>query len=276
MMLELPTRSLDLARPCVMGVLNLTPDSFSDGGEYPDIDAALARALEMVGEGAAIIDVGGESTRPGAQPVDEQQELERIVPLIERLRRASDCVISIDTSKPVVMDAACAAGAEIINDVAALRAPGAIAVAVHHRAAVCLMHMQGEPRTMQQAPQYADVVEEVAGFLRHRRETCEAAGIARNRILIDPGFGFGKTLAHNLRLMAHLHTFCAADLPVLIGVSRKSFLGQVSGLPLAGRLSPGLAAATLAVWQGVRILRTHDVKETVEAMRFADAVTAAR
>jgi dihydropteroate synthase len=199
--LRLKSRTLDLSAPVIMGVLNVTPDSFSDGGRFAATDAALAHARGLVADGARIVDVGGESTRPGAQPVPEAQELERVVPVIERIRAELDCAISIDTAKPGVMRAACAAGAELINDVMALRAPGALEAARDAGAAVCLMHMQGEPRTMQQAPAYLDVVEEVAAFLRERAEACLAAGIPSERLVVDPGFGFGKTLQHNLELL---------------------------------------------------------------------------
>lgn len=276
MNLQLPGRRLALDEPCVMGVLNLTPDSFSDGGRYADLEAALAHARQMLDEGARIIDVGGESTRPGAQPVAEPVELDRVIPVIERLRAETDCIVSIDSRHPAVMRAACAAGAELINDVNALRAPGAIEAAVETGAAVCLMHMQGDPLTMQQAPVYHDVVAEVSAFLRERVAACLDAGIATEQLLIDPGFGFGKTLAHNLRLMAALEPLCQIGPPLLIGVSRKSMLGPMSGLAVEARLAPGLAAAALAVWQGAKIIRTHDVAQTVQAVRFAASVGAHR
>ncbi|MEQ1437728.1 dihydropteroate synthase [Fontimonas sp. SYSU GA230001] len=267
--MQLPARRLDLSVPCVMGVLNVTPDSFSDGGRYRGVEAALARALAMVDEGAAIIDVGGESTRPGAAPVDEQEELDRVVPVIERLRERSDVVISVDTSKPAVMRAACAAGAEIVNDVYALRIPGAIEAVVAAGAAVCLMHMQGEPRTMQLAPVYDDVLDEVRGFLDQRVRVCHAAGIAGSRIVLDPGIGFGKTVEHNLRLLAHLDRLSMDDRPVLIGLSRKSLFGSLLGRAVQDRLAGGLAGAALAVWQGAAIVRAHDVVQTVDAVRTA-------
>jgi dihydropteroate synthase len=275
MLLRLRSRSLDLSTPVVMGVLNVTPDSFSDGGRFLDTDDALRQALKMLSEGAAIIDVGGESTRPGAQPVAIQEELDRVIPVIEQLRKASDCVISIDTMKPVLMRAACAAGADLINDVMALRAPGALTAALETGAAVCLMHMQGEPRTMQQTPLYGDVLAEVGEFLAQRAQACEDAGIPRNRLLLDPGFGFGKTLQHNLQLLAGLEALTKLKLPLLIGVSRKSMFGQLLGASVEDRLYPGLAAAALAVWQGAAIVRTHDVKATVDAVRVAAAVRAA-
>jgi dihydropteroate synthase len=270
--LQLPTRQLDLRTPVVMGVLNLTPDSFSDGGRYNEMTAALARARTMLEEGAAIIDIGGESTRPGAAAVSAQEELDRVIPVIEHLRKTRDCVISIDTMKPEVMAAACVAGAELINDVNALQADGALAVARAHGAAVCVMHMQGVPQTMQAAPQYRDVVGEVRDFLVARVAACVAAGIDRDSIVIDPGFGFGKSLAHNLFLFKQIHAFEDLALPILVGVSRKSMLGQVLNLPVERRLNAGLAAAALAVNQGARIIRTHDVLATVEAVKFAAAV----
>ncbi|MFI4980551.1 MAG: dihydropteroate synthase [Nevskiales bacterium] len=259
-----------------MGVLNVTPDSFSDGGRYVGVEAAFGRARAMLAEGAAIIDVGGESTRPGAAPVSEQEELERVAPVIERIRRELDCVVSVDTMKPAVMDAACAAGAELINDVYALRAPGAIEVASRHRAAVCLMHMLGQPRDMQQDPQYRDVVGEVGDFLAQRARECEAGGIAPDSILLDPGIGFGKTDAHNLRLIARLDAFTALGKPLLIGVSRKSMFGRLLGLPVDARLNPALATAAVAVWQGARIVRTHDVAATAEAVKMTNKIILAR
>lgn len=276
MNLQLASRGLDLSIPRVMGILNVTPDSFSDGGAHAGVEAALRRAREMVAEGAAIIDVGGESTRPDAGPVGEQEELERVVPVIERIRAELDCAISVDTMKPAVMDAACAAGAGLINDVYALRAPGAIEVARRHGAAVCLMHMQGEPRSMQQNPQYGDVVEEVRGFLEERARACEAGGIAPRAIVLDPGIGFGKTDAHNLRLLGRLDALLALGKPLLLGVSRKSMFGRLLGLPLERRLPPGLATAVAAVWQGVRLVRAHDVAATVEALKMTAKIIEAR
>jgi len=259
-----------------MGVLNVTPDSFSDGGQFTTPEAALARARAMVEEGAAIVDVGGESTRPGAQPVSEAQELERVLPVIERIRGEVDCAISIDTMKPAVMRAACAAGAELINDVMALRAPGALEVARESGAAVCLMHMQGEPRTMQQAPRYEDVVEDVRAFLEARVAASVAAGIPRERIVLDPGFGFGKTLEHNLQLLAGIDRLADLGLPVLVGVSRKSMFGQLLGRPAPERVPGAIAAAVLAAWQGARIVRTHDVRATMDALKVTAAAGAAR
>lgn len=263
---------LDLAHPQVMGILNVTPDSFSDGGRFVARDRALAHARAMVEEGAAIIDVGGESTRPGAEAVPVQQELDRVVPVIEALRAELPAAVSVDTSKPEVMRAAVAAGAGLINDVRALREPGALAAAVDAGVPVCLMHMQGEPRSMQQQPQYTDVVAEVRDFLLERAAACEAAGIPPDRILLDPGFGFGKTVEHNLRLLKHLPVLADTGYAVLAGLSRKSLIGAVLGLPVERRLAPSVALAVLAVWQGARIVRAHDVAATVQAVRMCEAV----
>ncbi len=272
MQLQLANRSLDLSIPCVMGVLNVTPDSFSDGGRYTGRDAAVERALQMVEDGAAIIDIGGESTRPGAEPVGEQQELDRVVPVIEVLRQRSDVVISIDTMKPAVMRAACAAGAELVNDVNALRAPGAIAAVRDARAAVCLMHMQGEPRSMQQAPGYDDVVREVGEFLAARFAACVAGGISAGAIVLDPGIGFGKSLEHNLSLLANLQAWPDLHRPLLVGVSRKSMFGGLLGRPPEQRLAGGLAVAAVAVWQGAAIVRAHDIAASADAVRTAHAL----
>lgn len=271
MILSCGARTLDLSAPVVMGVLNVTPDSFSDGGRFHDVDAAVARGRQMADEGAAVIDVGGESTRPGADPVPEAQELDRVVPVIERLRRETDCVISVDTMKPAVMRAACAAGAGIINDVNALRAGGALDAARATGAAVILMHMRGEPRTMQRDPHYDDVAAEVGAFLRERAAACVAAGIARERIALDPGIGFGKTLEHNLALLAALPRL-ADGLPLVVGVSRKSMFKALLGRAVEERLPGSLAAAAIAVWQRAAIVRAHDVAATVDAIRVAHAL----
>lgn len=276
MKLRLRDRVLDLATPRVMGVLNLTPDSFSDGGRWATPEAALRRALEMIGQGAEFIDIGGESTRPGAQPVSEQEELDRVIPVIERLGAQADCVISIDTMKPAVMRAACAAGARLINDVNALRTDGAADIAAESGAAVCLMHMPGDPRTMQGRADYADVLGEVCGYLEARVEACVNAGIARDAILLDPGFGFGKKLEHNLRLLAGLPALCALGYPVLVGLSRKSMFGQICGAAVGERLPASLAAATAAVLGGAAIVRAHDVRETRDAVQVATAIRRAR
>jgi dihydropteroate synthase len=265
-------RSIDLTRPIVMGILNVTPDSFSDGGRYAALDAALARARQMLTEGAAIIDVGGQSTRPGALEVDESMELGRVLPVIEGIAASCDAAISIDTSKPAVMAAATAAGACIINDICALRVPGARMVAAETQAGVCLMHMQGEPRTMQERPHYNDVVGEISEFLQREREACLAAGIAVESIAFDPGFGFGKTLEHNLTLLRELPRFAALNAPLLVGVSRKHVIGKILGKPLNERLYGGLGLAALAVSGGARIIRTHDVGPTCDAIRTVSAV----
>lgn len=266
----------ELRAPRVMGVLNVTPDSFSDGGQYLHLDDALRQAHRMLQEGASILDVGGESTRPGAEPVSEQQELDRVIPVIERLRDETDCLISVDTMKPAVMDAACAAGARMINDVYALRKPGALEVASRHEAIVCLMHMQGEPRTMQQSPEYQDVVSEVGEFLDARRQACLAAGISANRIVLDPGIGFGKTLDQNLDLLANLDRIVPGGGAMVIGVSRKSMFKQLLDAPVDERLHASLAVAALAVWQGVTIVRAHDVRATAAALKVAVRIREAR
>jgi dihydropteroate synthase len=265
-------RTIDLARPVVMGILNVTPDSFSDGGRYAGVDAALERAARIEAEGAAIIDVGGESTRPGAAAVEESVEIARVVPVIEGIAAVSKIAVSIDTSKPKVMAAAVKAGACIVNDVYALRAPGARAWAAESAVGVCLMHMQGEPRTMQDDPRYQDVVAEVSEFLVREREECVRSGVARDAIALDPGLGFGKSLVHNLTLLKSLSRLAALDSPLLIGVSRKSFIGRVLGRPADDRLYGGLGLAALAVAEGARIIRTHDVGATRDAIGMVSAV----
>ena len=273
MQLQLGKHALDLSQPKVMGVLNRTPDSFSDAGVFTELDAALRQALRMYEEGAAIIDIGGESTRPGSVAVTGQQEIERVIPLIERLVSESDVPVSIDTSKPEVMRAAVEAGAVMINDVYALRLPGALQVARDCAVPVCLMHMQGEPRSMQRHPEYMDVVSEVKEFLEERVRVCESAGIPRKRILIDPGFGFGKTLIHNLSLLRHLDEFTSLGLPLLVGLSRKSMIGTLlGGVPVTQRMHGSVAAAVLAVLHGARIVRTHDVRPTVDALKITSVV----
>jgi dihydropteroate synthase len=266
-------RALDLTRARVMGILNVTPDSFSDGGDFATREAALRHARQMVADGADLIDVGGESTRPGAPPVSVAEELDRVIPVIEALAGELAVPVSVDTSKPEVMRAAVAAGAGLINDVAALRRPGALAVAAALRVPVCLMHMQGEPGTMQQDPTYGDVVAEVAAFLAGRLAACEAAGIPRERLLVDPGFGFGKTLAHNLALLRGLPRLASLGVPVLAGLSRKSMIGALlGGVPVGERLHGSVAAAVLAVERGAAIVRVHDVGPTVQALRIVAAV----
>ncbi len=259
-----------------MGVLNLTSDSFSDGGRYLSLESALTQARRMAAEGADLIDVGGESTRPGAQPVSEQQELDRVLPVIERLRAELPCVISIDTMKPAVMRAACAAGAQLVNDVNALREPGAIEAARDAGAAVCLMHMQGEPQTMQVAPSYVDVLTDVTDFLLARVHECVDHGIARESLLLDPGFGFGKRLEHNLAVLAGLPALAALGFPVLVGLSRKSMFQAICGAAVDQRLPASLAAATAAVLGGAALVRAHDVRETRDAVRVAAAIRSAR
>lgn len=258
--------------PVIMGILNVTPDSFSDGGEFDRVDAAVARALEMQVQGALMIDIGGESTRPGAQPVDAAQEIDRVVPVIEAIRRQSDIPISIDTSKPEVMIAAVQAGANLVNDVNALRAEGAVGCCAELAVPVCLMHMQGEPRSMQQNPEYSDVVVEVRDFLLERVRVCLDAGIAQNQILLDPGFGFGKSLAHNLQLLSRLNEFCELDFPVLVGISRKSMLGAILDRDVDQRVIGGVAAAVIAYGKGARWFRVHDVAETSDALKICIAL----
>lgn len=256
-----------------MGILNVTPDSFSDGGRFFSLPGAVEHAARMVAEGAAIIDIGGESTRPGAAQVSPAQELDRVIPVVEALRDARlDAVISVDTSKPEVMRAAIDAGAGMINDVYALRAPGAVeAMAAATQIPVCLMHMQGEPRTMQQQPRYANVVTEVLDFLQERIDVCTQGGIARERVLVDPGFGFGKNLEHNYSLLRHLHRLAALQAPLLVGISRKSMIGAILGVEVDERLYGSVAAAVIAAWQGAAILRVHDVRATVEALKICHA-----
>lgn len=275
MQLDCAGKMLDLSQPMVMGVLNVTPDSFSDGGRYLPLGAALRRADIMVQEGAAIIDIGGESTRPGAPPVSAAEELDRVLPVVERLARDLSIPVSVDTSKPEVIREAARAGAGMINDVRALQMPGALDAAVTSGLPVCLMHIRGEPATMQQEPHYGDVVIEVHAFLAERVRVCQAAGIPRERLLVDPGFGFGKTLDHNLRLLRHLDRFTDLAAGVLVGVSRKSMIGLLLNAPVDERLSGSLAAAVVAIWQGAKIIRTHDVRETVQALCVCAAAQAA-
>ena len=251
-----------------MGVVNVTPDSFSEGGRFVDAQGAIAHARRLLQDGADLIDIGGESTRPGAAPVAEREELERIVPVVQALR---DSPLSVDTRRPVVMRAALAAGASMINDIQALRAPGAIEAVADSGCGICLMHMQGEPQTMQQAPRYGDVAVEVREFLAGRIAACEAAGIARDRLVADPGFGFGKTLVHNLTLLKRLPELAALGVPLLAGWSRKSSIGRITGREPGERLAGSLAAALLALLGGARILRVHDVRETRDAVLMFEA-----
>ena len=265
-------KPLDLSQPAIMGVLNVTPDSFSDGGDFFSIEKALEHAHCMESEGAAIIDVGGESTRPGAAPVSLDEELDRVIPVIEALGKTLAVPLSIDTRKPEVMQAAVAAGAGLINDVNALQETGAVEMAARLGVPVCLMHMQGIPESMQERPDYRDVVAEVSGFLLDRAQVCMAAGIAQQQIILDPGFGFGKTVEHNLQLLHHLEQLVSSGFPVLVGLSRKSLIDKVLGLPVDKRLYPGVALAVLAVWKGAAMVRCHDVRETLEAIRMCQAV----
>lgn len=258
--------SLLVDRPVVMGVLNVTPDSFSDGGQFAGRDAALLHAEAMLADGAAILDVGGESTRPGAADVSEAQELDRVIPVIEALQNLTDVPISIDTSKPAVMEQAVSAGAAMINDVRALGENGALEMAASLGVPVCLMHMRGQPRTMQDAPEYDDVTAEVRAFLAGRRDASVAAGVPQSRILLDPGFGFGKQHRHNVELLANLRQLTELGQPLLVGLSRKATLGALTGRDVDDRLAASVAAALIAVMQGARVVRAHDVRETVDAL----------
>ena len=264
-------RELDLRSPVVMGVLNVTPDSFSDGGRFVDLDVAVGAALRMQRDGAAIIDVGGESTRPGSEPVPLAEELRRVVPVVRELVRQG-VLVSVDTSKPEVISAALEAGAHLINDVYGLRQPGALEAAAAGSAAVCVMHMQGEPRSMQHSPSYGDVVGEVESFLRARLDACLAAGIGADRLLIDPGFGFGKTAVHNLQLMQGLAQLAQLGPPMLVGLSRKSWLATLTGRPVEQRLAGSLALALAAADRGARIIRAHDVPQTVDVLKVWAAI----
>jgi dihydropteroate synthase len=263
-------RVLALDSAVVMGVLNVTPDSFSDGGQCFEPAAALARAEQMAQEGAAILDVGGESTRPGAQGIDSDEELRRVLPVVESIARRLPLLISVDTSNPELMRRASAAGAHIINDVRALRVPGALDAAAGSDLGLCLMHMQGEPADMQRNPHYEDVLAEVRAFLAARLAACEAAGIAAQRICLDPGFGFGKTIAHNLELLQRLAELGELRRPVCVGLSRKSLVAALTGRPMPERLAGSVALATVAVLGGARIVRAHDVAATVDAVRIAN------
>lgn len=260
-----------LRRPLIMGIVNITPDSFSDGGNYFEPQRAIAHALQLLDEGADILDLGAESTRPGATPVSTSEELARLLPVLEGLR---DCgaALSVDTQKTAVIQAALAAGADMINDVNALQAAGALDLLAPSTAAVCFMHKQGEPQTMQQGPSYSDVVDEVAHFLRGRLLAAQAAGIAPERILIDPGFGFGKNLEHNIALLRRLPQFQHLNVPILVGLSRKSMLGKIAGLEVHERQHASLAAAVLAVMKGAKVVRVHEVKATRDALAIVNAI----
>ena len=275
--LQAPPSSQDgrlyLRKPLIMGVLNVTPDSFSDAGHFMDLNAAERRAEAMIEQGADILDVGGESSKPGAIAISSADELARVIPVIERIRSRHDICISIDTCKAVVMEAAVAAGASFINDINALRSAGALSAVARMDVPVCLMHMQGAPDTMQNNPHYpVDIVDEINLFFHHRIKACEQAGISRSRVILDPGFGFGKSVQHNLRLLKRVAEFQQHALPVLIGVSRKSTLGAVLNKDILDRLPGGLAAAVFAALNGASIIRTHDVAETSQALHMLDAI----
>ena len=259
---------IGLSQPHVMGILNVTPDSFSDGGRHANVKQALEHALRMIDEGATFIDVGGESTRPGAPDVSLQEELDRTIPVIEAISKNTDCVISIDTSKADVMREAVRAGAGLINDVRALQEPGALQAAAEAKVPVCLMHMQGQPRTMQDNPEYEDVVKDVGQFLLQRAQICEQAGISKDAILFDPGYGFGKSLEHNYALVKHLPTLMALGYPVLVGMSRKSMIGNLLNRKVDERLAGSISLATIVAQMGAQIIRVHDVKETADAVNI--------
>ncbi|MCG8495478.1 MAG: dihydropteroate synthase [Enterobacterales bacterium] len=259
---------IGLSQPQVMGILNVTPDSFSDGGKHTNVSQALDHALRMIEEGATFIDIGGESTRPGAPDVSLQEELDRTIPVIEAVAKNTSCVISIDTSKADVMREAVKAGAGLINDVRALQEPGALQVAAEAQVPVCLMHMQGQPRTMQQSPEYDDVVNDVGQFLLARTKVCEEAGIAKDKILFDPGYGFGKSLEHNYTLVKHLPSLMKLGYPVLVGMSRKSMIGNLLNRKVDERLAGSISLATIVAQMGAQIIRVHDVKETADAVNI--------
>lgn len=259
---------IDLSQPQVMGILNVTPDSFSDGGKHTNVSQALDHALRMIDEGATFIDIGGESTRPGAPDVSLQEELDRTIPVIEAVAKNTPCVISIDTSKADVMREAVKAGAGLINDVRALQEPGALQVAAEAQVPVCLMHMQGQPRTMQQSPEYDDVVNDVGQFLLARTKVCEEAGIAKDKILFDPGYGFGKSLEHNYTLVKHLPSLMKLGYPVLVGMSRKSMIGNLLNRKVDERLAGSISLATIVAQMGAHLIRVHDVKETADAVNI--------
>lgn len=268
------TKRLSLASPVVMGILNVTPDSFSDGGKFSSFELACQHADDMVAQGALIIDIGGESTRPGAADVSLEDELARVIPLVEYVAKHHDVWISVDTSKPEVMRQAVNAGAHLINDVRALLEPGALETAAQLNVPICLMHMQGAPRTMQTAPEYLEVVADVSEFLTKRIQACLDAGIPRQRLLIDPGFGFGKTLAHNYELLAKLEALAQFELPILVGLSRKSMIGNLLARPTSERLAGSLAGAMIAAQKGAHIIRVHDVPETVDMLKVLQATQA--
>ena len=268
-------KTLDLSSTVVMGVLNVTPDSFSDGGRFLSVEAALRQAELLVQEGASIIDIGAESTRPNANTVSEQQELDRLLPVLHAIKQHFDVIISVDTSSPCVMQESAALGANLINDVRALQREGALVTAAKTGLPICLMHMQGQPQTMQQQPHYQSVTQDVYAFLQQRIVACQQAGITSSQLLIDVGFGFGKSLTHNLQLLANLSTFTSLNCPMVVGISRKSMLGTLlGGAPVEQRLFAGLSAATIAALNGAKIIRTHDVKATKDALAVVNAMLA--
>ncbi|MCW8108610.1 dihydropteroate synthase [Alteromonas ponticola] len=267
-------KHIDLSTPHVMGILNVTPDSFSDGGRFNSLNSALSHARRMIDNGASFIDVGGESTRPGANTVSEAEELDRVIPIIEALKKETDCVISVDTNKALVMREAVDAGATLINDVYALRNVNALETAAKLSIPVCLMHMQGNPQTMQDAPQYADIVKEIRKFFKQRVEECVKAGIKKENILLDPGFGFGKTLQHNYQLLKELNHISVEGLPLLVGMSNKSMLGKLLQREVNERLAGNVAVATIAALNGAKILRVHDVEQTCDAIKIVNYLNA--
>lgn len=264
---------LDLAQPRVMGIVNVTPDSFSDGGQYAATDLAVAHAQRLIAEGADILDIGGESTRPGAEPVSLQEELRRVIPVIEALSKVTTVPLSIDTYKPQVMQAAIQVGVDMVNDIRALQETNALEIVANSNVGICLMHMQGLPQTMQLNPSYKDVVAEVQQFLAARVAACLAHGVSKNRIMLDPGFGFGKTKEHNIALIQHLDKLTDLGYPLLVGLSRKSVLGKIAGGDEQQRLHAGLAASVISVMKGAKVVRVHDVKATVDALKIVAAVT---
>ncbi|MBW5897638.1 dihydropteroate synthase [Pectobacterium brasiliense] len=268
--------TLDLSCPHIMGILNVTPDSFSDGGKHNKLDAALLHVQEMVNAGATLIDIGGESTRPGAAEVSTEEELYRVVPVVEAIAKRFDVWISVDTSKPEVMTASAQAGAHLINDIRALQEPGALEAAAATGLPVCLMHMQGMPRTMQHKPHYDDLMQDIGDFLQQQIDRCVSANIPKSKLLLDPGFGFGKNLAHNYALLARLSELHRFELPLLVGMSRKSMIGQILNVPPAQRVHGSIACAVIAAMQGAQIIRVHDVKETADAMRIVEATLSAK
>lgn len=270
--LNCPSSILDLSTPHVMGILNVTPDSFSDGGKFTHFEHALKQVQQMIDAGATIIDIGGESTRPGAADVSESDELARVIPILKAIKQNFDVLVSIDTSKAVVMKAAIDNGADIINDVRALQNEGCLDVVANSTVPVCLMHMQGLPRTMQNKPSYDDVIEDIIDFFEQRIQACLAIGIARERLIVDPGFGFGKTLSQNFKLLANLSKFTKLACPILAGISRKSMIGNLLNRDVEQRLAGSLSAAILAAQQGAHIIRVHDVEETVDALKVLNAV----